>query len=70
MRKPHAMKINLIHYAPLCAMLAVSSCISTDSDGHKPTTTTTVTEETVTPQPYTNPDLTQTTKTTTTRTSP
>jgi hypothetical protein len=57
----------------LCASallaLTISSCLSIgDDDDHKPVTTTTVTQETTQPQPYTNPALTQTTETRTTRT--
>lgn len=42
--------------------------VSCDSP-RTPTTTTTVTEETVVPDPYLNPAVTQTTKTTTTSTT-
>lgn len=54
----------------LATALTLSSCLSFDThdDDDHPASTTTVTKETVVPDPLYNPGLTQTTETTTTRT--
>ncbi|MDB6003503.1 MAG: hypothetical protein JWR15_490 [Prosthecobacter sp.] len=67
--KYHAMKTCSILAVCALAVLTVSSCISFDDhDDRPPVTTTTVTQETNRPMPYTDPALTQTTETRTTRT--
>jgi hypothetical protein len=63
----NVMKIHPIFEAlSLAAMLVVSSCISFDDHDDRPVTTT-VTKETVVPDPLTSSTVTQTTETTTTR---
>jgi hypothetical protein len=63
------MKTYSILGAAALVMLAFSSCDSPrETVVVQPPTTTTVTEKTITPDPYLNPGLTQTTETTTTRT--
>ena len=57
-------------FGAVLVMISFSSCDSPRETVvvKPPTTTTTITEKTVTPDPYLNPGLTQTTETTTTHT--
>jgi hypothetical protein len=67
-RRSSVMKIPpIIEALALTAMLVVSSCISFDDHDDKPATTTTITKETVVPDPLNHPGVTQTTQTTITR---